>query len=76
MALFQALVPVIPNGGKFVWMSSGASIIDRVPDKTDAGYGITKVSCESTIGIELPEGKMVGALVSRWTITSIQGGIA
>ncbi|WVR05951.1 hypothetical protein IAU60_002978 [Kwoniella sp. DSM 27419] len=42
LALYQACVPLIPEGGKFVWMSSGASIIDRVPDKTDAGYGITK----------------------------------
>ncbi|WVF70546.1 hypothetical protein IAT40_005337 [Kwoniella sp. CBS 6097] len=42
LALFQACVPLIPKGGKFIWMSSGASIIDRVPDKLDAGYGITK----------------------------------
>ncbi|WRT64231.1 uncharacterized protein IL334_001160 [Kwoniella shivajii] len=42
LALYQACVPLMPEGCKFVWMSSGASIIDRVPDKTDAGYGITK----------------------------------
>ncbi|WVW82395.1 hypothetical protein I302_104402 [Kwoniella bestiolae CBS 10118] len=42
LALFQACVPLMPEGSKFVWMSSGASIIDRVPDKLDAGYGITK----------------------------------
>ncbi|KAK6905795.1 hypothetical protein L486_06857 [Kwoniella mangroviensis CBS 10435] len=44
LALFQACVPLMPEGSKFVWMSSGASIIDRVPDKLDAGYGITKSS--------------------------------
>jgi norsolorinic acid ketoreductase len=32
------------KGGKFIFMSSGASPIDRIPDKEDAGYGITKVS--------------------------------
>jgi len=42
LLLFQATVPLMPPGGKFIWMSSGASIIDRVPDKRDAGYGITK----------------------------------
>ncbi|WWC99774.1 hypothetical protein V866_006679 [Kwoniella sp. B9012] len=44
LALYQACVPLMPEGSKFVWMSSGASIIDRVPDKLDAGYGITKSS--------------------------------
>ncbi|WWC86341.1 uncharacterized protein L201_001214 [Kwoniella dendrophila CBS 6074] len=44
LALFQACVPLIKENGKFIWMSSGASIIDRVPDKLDAGYGITKSS--------------------------------
>ncbi|KAK8865993.1 hypothetical protein IAR55_001144 [Kwoniella newhampshirensis] len=42
LALYQACVPLMPEGSKFIWMSSGASIIDRVPDKLDAGYGITK----------------------------------
>ncbi|RSH92077.1 hypothetical protein EHS25_008489 [Saitozyma podzolica] len=42
LALFQACVPLMPKGAKFIFMSSGASIIDRIPDKTDAGYGITK----------------------------------
>jgi hypothetical protein len=37
----------MPKGAKFIFMSSGASIIDRIPDKTDAGYGITKV-CSAT----------------------------
>ncbi|WWC66329.1 uncharacterized protein I206_100230 [Kwoniella pini CBS 10737] len=44
LALFQACVPLMPEGSKFIWMSSGASIIDRIPDKLDAGYGITKSS--------------------------------
>lgn len=43
LALFQACLPLMPKGGKFVFMSSGASPIDRVPDKTDVAYGITKV---------------------------------
>ncbi|WWD17809.1 hypothetical protein CI109_102251 [Kwoniella shandongensis] len=42
LALYQACVPVMPKGSKFIWMSSGASIIDRIPDKKDAAYGITK----------------------------------
>lgn len=37
----------MPDGGKFVFMSSGASVIDRVPDKMDTGYGITKVHSAS-----------------------------
>lgn len=44
LALFQACVPRMSKGGKFIFMSSGASPIDRIPDKEDAGYGITKVS--------------------------------
>ncbi|WWC58663.1 uncharacterized protein I303_101207 [Kwoniella dejecticola CBS 10117] len=44
LALWQACVPLMSEGSKFVWMSSGASIMDRVPDKLDAGYGITKSS--------------------------------
>jgi norsolorinic acid ketoreductase len=43
LALFQACVSRMSKGAKFVFMSSGASPIDRVPDKEDAGYGITKV---------------------------------
>ncbi|ORY31032.1 hypothetical protein BCR39DRAFT_527952 [Naematelia encephala] len=42
LKVFQACVPLMPKGAKFIFMSSGASIIDRVPDKTDATYGITK----------------------------------
>jgi norsolorinic acid ketoreductase len=42
LALFQACLPLIPKGGKFIFMSSGASVLDRVPDKTDACYGVTK----------------------------------
>ncbi|CAD6583859.1 MAG: hypothetical protein TREMPRED_003670 [Tremellales sp. Tagirdzhanova-0007] len=44
LLLFQATVPLIPEGGKFIFMSSGASIIDRIPDKSDMAYGITKSS--------------------------------
>lgn len=43
LTFFQAVRPLLPDGGKFIFMSSGASIIDRVPDKIDAAYGITKV---------------------------------
>ena len=43
LVFFQACVPLMQPGGKFIFMSSGASIIDRVPDKKDATYGITKV---------------------------------
>jgi len=42
LAFFQACVPLMAPGAKFIWMSSGASIIDRVPDKKDMAYGVTK----------------------------------
>jgi len=43
LVLFQATIPLIPSGGMFIFMSSGASVIDRVPDKNDVAYGTTKV---------------------------------
>ena len=40
-------------GAKFIFMSSGASILDRIPDKTDVCYGITKASKIPSIKIIL-----------------------
>ncbi|KAL7423805.1 hypothetical protein Q5752_001389 [Cryptotrichosporon argae] len=39
---FQAAVPLMKPGGKFIFMSSGAGVIARVPDKNDVAYGISK----------------------------------
>ena len=46
LTFFQATVPLMQKGGKFVFMSSGAAVLDRIPDKNDVTYGITKVGCE------------------------------
>ena len=53
LALFQACVPIMSKGGKFIFMSSGASVIDRTIDKTDAAYGVSKVRL---LSITIPTG--------------------
>lgn len=39
-------MPLLLPGAKFIFMSSGSSILDRVPDNNNVCYGITKVSCQ------------------------------
>ena len=43
LAFFQAMRPLIPKGGKFIFISSGSATIDQVPRGYEVTYGISKV---------------------------------
>ncbi|KAK6910017.1 hypothetical protein I204_04935 [Kwoniella mangroviensis CBS 8886] len=42
LAVFQATVPLIRKGGKFIFISSGSATIDQVPRGYEVTYGISK----------------------------------
>lgn len=44
LALFQACLPLLPKGGKFVWMSSGAGVVSREKASINPTYGSTKAT--------------------------------
>lgn len=43
LAFFQACVPLMQPGGKFIFLSSGSATIDQVPRGYEVTYGISKV---------------------------------
>nr|XP_019013348.1 uncharacterized protein I206_01414 [Kwoniella pini CBS 10737]OCF52129.1 hypothetical protein I206_01414 [Kwoniella pini CBS 10737] len=43
LLFFQACRPLLRAGSKFVFISSGAGVLDRVPDRQNVCYGITKI---------------------------------
>ncbi|WWC67119.1 uncharacterized protein I206_101026 [Kwoniella pini CBS 10737] len=42
LAFFQAAVPYVKKGGKFIFISSGSATIDQVPRGYEVTYGISK----------------------------------
>nr|XP_018260963.1 uncharacterized protein I303_06680 [Kwoniella dejecticola CBS 10117]OBR83121.1 hypothetical protein I303_06680 [Kwoniella dejecticola CBS 10117] len=42
LLFFQACIPLLQPGSKFVFISSSAAMLDRIPDKQNVCYGITK----------------------------------
>lgn len=43
LAFFQATVPLMQAGGKFIFLSSGSATVDQVPRGYEVTYGISKV---------------------------------
>jgi NAD(P)-dependent dehydrogenase (short-subunit alcohol dehydrogenase family) len=44
LVLFQAVKPLMPKGGKFITISSGAGTIGKEMNSGNGTYGLTKVS--------------------------------
>nr|XP_019010248.1 uncharacterized protein I206_04716 [Kwoniella pini CBS 10737]OCF49029.1 hypothetical protein I206_04716 [Kwoniella pini CBS 10737] len=43
LLFFQASLELLKSGSKFIFISSSAAILDRIPDKQNVCYGITKI---------------------------------
>jgi NAD(P)-dependent dehydrogenase (short-subunit alcohol dehydrogenase family) len=59
LAFFQACVPLMQKGGKFIFISSGSATIDQVPRGYEVTYGISKVSGQISATLKLLTGHLI-----------------